>query len=554
MIGSQKRTHRIKRCSVLLLLMLLVFQAAGFAVSASDTQVLLEMNDTKIQMGVGTTMSMVLKNLKDKAEVLSFEGLEHFEIMSHSQSNATSIINGKMTKENRVDYIMMPKETGTFKLKATVKIGKDTYETNVLTVEVGEEDASLSKINEDIFLKTTVSDDSIYFGENAVITYDLYSRYQVDEYAFTEATTCDGFIAEESDSAKNGPSYLTIDGKKYVKYTVKQLILSPTQSGEFTIPAFDFQANLSTGGFFGETKPAYLKSDEVKLSVVAVPDEGKPDGYKGLVGNMALSYAYSSDTVALNEPVTLDVTLAGEGNLYTLDSIAEHLDVSDFSFYETEDDPQAYTDEEGHSVKKHYELILIPKTAQDVTIPEMTLPYFNVVTGGYDQLKIGEKTIHVTGGGVDSDNVTGIDTESHQSTEPIVVNQVDYGDYGDDMLVITLSKQKVKVGVLFLVILLGSGIGAYWFRKKTHVKNSYQKALKKINSEGALYDLLVTYMLETHHISIRSVTADSVEKALAGHEKSEKILKLIHYFEVERYQKSMSIDVLKANFESAFQN
>lgn len=552
MIGRNKIGDKIVRILIAVILIATLIPVSVFAASSTERHIYLEMADTSLQMGVGTSMSLVLENVDQNAEIVDFKGLDNFEIVSHSQSQSSSNINGQLSKAVRVDYTIMPKAVGTYNLQAVLKIAGQSYETNQLTVVVEEQDTELSEVNEDIFLKTSVSKNQLYFGESAVVTYDLYSRYQIDQYGFKEAIEADGFVIEEGESSGSGSSFIMINGKKYAKYTAKQLIISPTDIGEYTLPAYDFQANISTGNFFGESKPMYLKSDPVSFTVKALPSSNRPEPFSGLTGDFELNYDYDQTKVPYGEPLTLNVTISGQGNLYLLDSIADEMDLKDFTVYETEQSAESTSNEKSYNSTKHYEIILMPKKAGTLIIPKLALSYFNTVDQKYDQLVIDSKTIEVAAKeGDEASNDMPSRARSTMVTEPLLISQVDYGTYGDDYMVIALPKSLVKNSMIALVPFLIVIISAiYGFKKKRHRNSSYMKSLRASKDEGGLYEFFARYMQEEYKISIRSMTTDAVRIRLQGLDELDEIVGVLTYFNDGRYQQSQSLSELKEKIKS----
>lgn len=550
MIGRNNIGDKVVKTFIAFLVIATLLPVSVFAASFTENHIYLEMADTSIQMGVGTTMSLVLENVDENAEIVDFQGLDDFEILSHSQSQSSSNINGTVNKAIRVDYTIMPKAVGHYNLQAVLEIAGKRYETNQLSITVKEQDKSLSDVSEDIFLKTSISKDTLYFGESAVVTYDLYSRYQIDQYGFKEAIEADGLVIEESENSESGSSFIMINGKKYAKYTAKQLIISPTDTGVYTLPAYDFQANVSTGNFFGESKPMYLKSDPVSLTVKALPSDHKPENFSGLTGDFQLTYDYDRASLPLGDPLTLNVTISGDGNLYLLNSIADHMALEDFTVYETEKATESTTSEDGHRVTKSYEIILIPKKSGSLSIPKLALSYFNSKDQAYENLVIDEQTIDVAG--IDSqsaENNTKAVADQPAPRETLLISQVDYGTYGDDYMVFAVAKSTVKI-VLIIVFVLVSIIAVYRFKKKKIQNSPYSKMLGKTRNETELYDLFASYMKDRYNISIKSMTTEAVGKRLQALEGAKDVVGLLSYFNDERYRENQSLPELKSKMKT----
>jgi len=537
-------------------MIIVMLHATSFHINAADQEIRLEMNDTSIQMGVSTTMSLVISNPSGKAEIVDFSGLDQFAVVSRSQSSSTSIINGKSTKETAVNYTIMPKAVGTYTLQATLKIDGNEYTTNAITVHVSEMDEELSNQSEDIFIRTIPSSEEVYFGQNLIVTYELYSRYQVEDFAFKDDLSCDGFVIEQNQDLEYKPNYLTINGNKYVTYTVGQMVLTPTKTGDFTIPAYQVQANLGSGDFFGTSKPKYLKTEEVPVKVKALPTSDKPSNYKGLVGDISLTSTYSDNQVQGNDPLTLDVSVEGDGNLFVLDKITDYMNLDGFTVYETEKTPVTTISEEGYHERNDYEIILIPKQSGDITIPEADIPYFNTVTGKYDNLKIASQQISVQ---LPETSQTGQADQSPGTTsgQAIGINQINSGELPEDVL-FYVTKTQLVIFLSLLVLAFAVLITLILVRRRSvseDLKNGkYKAALKKVKSEKDIKTILADIIQDFYKMNINSATQEDVMAAIANEDQKEQVLYLLKYFDYGWRNSKESLTALKTRLKQVIDN
>ncbi len=56
---------------------------------------------------------------------------------------------------------------------------------------------------------------------------------------------------------------------------------------------------------------AYAESEPIKLDVIALPEDGKPEGYRGAIGNYKLLSSASNRSVNVGDPIELVVRIAG---------------------------------------------------------------------------------------------------------------------------------------------------------------------------------------------------------------------------------------------------
>jgi len=225
---------KVKMCFVLLIIIISVLGTYG-NVLAKNPEFRLDIDSLNLQKGAGTTLVLSLVNA-DGAQVSEITGLENFEVMSTNQSNSTQIINGDITIQRNISYVIMPKTVGQFKLQGIIKYSGNTYQTNEITVNVSEAKNLPSEEVSDLFIRTVISSDEIYLGQKVVMTYELYSRYNIEDYGFRENIEIDGFLLSDVPEDKLKAEYVYLEGNKYVKYEVRQLYLSPIKAGTFNIP------------------------------------------------------------------------------------------------------------------------------------------------------------------------------------------------------------------------------------------------------------------------------------------------------------------------------
>lgn len=527
-------------------MLLFVTLVTPITVFAEDEAVAIEMASTKLQMGVSTELSLVLQNI-DSAELVSFDGLENFEILSTNQSNTSKSVNGQSTKEAGVTYSLMPKEVGSFQLKAVIKVDGDTYETNTVKVTVTERDDSLKEIEEDIFLRTIVSNESVYFGDKVVITYELYSRYQVEGFDFTEDVVFDGFVVETSEKGDFKPTYLTIDGNQYVMYRAEQLVLNATKPGDYLVPSFQFQANIGNGSYFGSSKAMYLASDEVALKVKPLPEENRQEDFSGLVGDLTLEASYSKTVVESGDPITLDVTVSGKGNLDGFSSLSDNEAFNEFSVYETEKELEKTITEQGYEASKSYELILVPKSTGDLKIKAIEMPYFNTQTQTYEVMTIPETAIVVNGNKAES--TTTNTTGSENTKEAILIHQINYGDGDDAYLVIRVPKEGLKnlvIGIVIMgVLILGSLLLYRVHKKNNEPLRLLKRELIKAKDDKGIYEVMVKAIRQVYNAELRSLSSEEIDQVIVDPIIASELKAVVSYMEYGRYHGEERFEEMK---------
>jgi len=151
------------------------------ALAAQEPLFLLDIDTLNLQKGVSCTLVVTLANAQG-AQIVNIEGLENFDVLSQSQSTSTSYVGQDMTYQENLYITLMPKATGQFSLQAIIQFGGQSCETNALEVTIREGGAGDEEALPDLFVKTVMSHTEAYLGEKVILTYELYTRYSVENF------------------------------------------------------------------------------------------------------------------------------------------------------------------------------------------------------------------------------------------------------------------------------------------------------------------------------------------------------------------------------------
>ncbi|PNE26606.1 BatD protein [Tannerella sp. oral taxon 808] len=360
--------------------------------------------------------------------------LSAFEVLmgpSSSVSRSMQIINGQTSSSysQTFTYVLMPKKEGTFNIgPGSIKIKNANYSSNSLVIKVlppdkagsasgggrssggssggGASQGSTSVGTNELFVRMNVSNRSVYEQEGFLVTFKIYSLYDVDldDIKFPEF---EGFLAQDIDL---NPQWTleNYNGRNYRTAVFKQTILYPQRSGKITIGAGRFNAiahvrvkrsgslfdELMGGGYQDIRK--VLTTAPVTVDVKPLPS-GKPESFNGAVGGYTMKATINSNQAKTNEAVTITVTLTGNGNI----KLAKNPTVTfpnDFEVYDPKVETNIRTTTSGSSGTKTIEYIAVPRYAGDFEIPAIRFSYFDPRSGSYKTLTSEPFKLHVEKG------------------------------------------------------------------------------------------------------------------------------------------------------------
>ncbi len=381
----------------------------------------------------------------------SFEG---FAVLSGpNQSTSVQIVNGSMSQVVAVSYILQAKAEGKFTIQsATAEANGRQIQSNPLAIQVvkatsqsqqqiqqkaaeSAAEAAMSKqVQQNLFLKVSANKISVTRGEQLVATYKLYTRVSLVNYTPRKMPALTGFWSQDIDNAQQlNFTDEHINGQTFRVAAVKKVTLFPQQSGTLELDPMEADViarvmgqqrggspfdQLFGGDPFGRAQDVKLtlKSNPLKITVKALPQNGVPTEFAGAVGaGFVLDASLSSKSTKTNDPVKLKIRVSGKGNLKLLDPIKMNFPPDIETYDPTVTDNVAVT-ESGASGSRTFEYLLIPRYAGEFKIAPIRFAYYDLEKKHYNILSSQEFTLNVEKGKDDNKTVitsaAGVNKES----------------------------------------------------------------------------------------------------------------------------------------------
>lgn len=342
--------------------------------------------------------------------------LKDFRVLSGpNQSTSMQIINGVSSSSLTLSYILMPNTTGSFTISsASIQSEGQTYTTSPIKITVvkgsqkpkdeqNNSGVSNQEIAENLFIRASIDKNKVYQGEQVTVTYKLYTRLNIAaQMSVDKLPQYQGFWAEELETARNiSFGNEVIDGKQYKVGLLKRVALFPSQSGKLEVTPFELtipiqiqkkkNPNNVWDDFFGdpfgrsEVVEYPAKSNTLKVDVIPLPENNKPNSFRGAVGNFNFSASIDKQKTKTNEPITLKFDINGTGNLKLLELPPFELP-NGFEKYDPKTDEQINRSGKISGSKKA-EYLLIPRIAGAREIPAIEFSYFDPETKSYKTIK-----------------------------------------------------------------------------------------------------------------------------------------------------------------------
>lgn len=275
------------------------------------------------------------------------------------------------------------------------------------------QEATDVNLDRDLFIKVVVDKSKVYVGEQITASYKLYARLPMN-VNISKLPSLNGFWTQDFDmpGGKITPVEEVVNGQRYQVFTLKKSALFPQQTGTLELdpaeaegmarimqkskqrdPFFDdpffnsfFMDDPFADEFFGRTSykdvKVKLKSKPVKIEVMPLPVDGKPESFTNAVGNFTVSSSIDKTDISTDDVVNLKLTINGSGNIKLIEAPVLKLP-NGLTAY----DPIVVDTITGRTTtisgSKTITYSITPRTPGDYNIPSIPFTYFNSQTGKY---------------------------------------------------------------------------------------------------------------------------------------------------------------------------
>lgn len=450
-----------------------------------------------------------------------------------TSSTTMTIINGKWQHQTHHGYVfsftITPKREGRLSIPPIpLEIDGRTFKSNPLAIM-----ARAPEETDDFKLRVFLAKDSCYTGEPVLMTTTWFVADDVKNFNFTMPLLEDPRfevvpvtdqppgreslkipVGGERVVAEKGKGQL--GDREYVTLTFQHLLI-PKEPGTFTLPQATVACQIFSGyrqsgrqrpfgsfggrdlfdNFFGRGRdPLYrtlvVPANEPELTVLPLPEKGRPATFSGLVGDYRLNATAKPTEVNVGDPITLTVTLTGPYVARAeLPALERFLSPSSFKI------PEEIAPGETGPGRKIFTQTIRATNERVSEIPPLELVYFDTASGRYQSTTTEPipLDVHATRV-VTADDAVGADARPHRKIqaareglahnyegEDVLVSRSETSPWPAHWWILLLALPPL----LFLATALASGL----IRRHGHdpARKRSQRALAELRRALAVPDL-----------------------------------------------------------------
>jgi hypothetical protein len=348
-----------------------------------------------------------------------------FQVSGPQQSTSRNVqwINGKVNTVSSTTlvyyviasapgkYTIPPAQFETKKLtvsSAPVEI-EITGEAAAAPQQRTDEKGQATESGSEVSLKLILSTREVYVGQPVAATLKLYTRINLSGINDLKYPDFKGFLRDDIDTPPlRSLETETIDGVQYGTGVIQRMVLYPQEAGDIRIEPVEMTALVQqktsvSDPFFNDpffdnffsnvtTVPRTVKTQPAVIRVKPLPVP-RPADFYGAVGTFELSSSLSKTEAAVNDAVTMTVTLKGSGNL----NLAGEPIINFPRGIEKYDPKTTIKKSSSTSGTKTFEYLLIPRNTGTFDIPPVSYTVFDPDKEKYVTLRTSGYTISVSG-------------------------------------------------------------------------------------------------------------------------------------------------------------
>lgn len=371
-----------------------------------------------------------------KATGFTPPSLSSFTILAGpSVSRATSVqmTNGKISSSGTTTYtfVLSPKDPGTYQIgEASASVSGKQIHSKPQTIRVTkgpsgtaprpsakhqspQPDEEIQTIGapitqRDLSITLTPSRTKVYEQEPILLTYNVHTRLGValSNVLLTSKPDFTGLIAHEIPIKTIDTHTENRGGTTYRTGTILQQVVFPSQSGTVTIPPVTFSCTVAqrqshssdpfedffnSGGTVGIEVRRTVPSQQIQVLPLPQP---RPATFTGAVGQFTLTLAPPTSPAHARQPMQLTLKIQGSGNLQMLTApklpLPDSLKVS-----QPRQDAQLTTQPTGQTGTLTYTYTILPPSQGTLTLPSVSLTYFDPATEKYQTTATQPITIEI---------------------------------------------------------------------------------------------------------------------------------------------------------------
>lgn len=344
--------------------------------------------------GETVTLTIRSESGKDDPDLSALE--QDFQILGRSSSSQIRMVNGTTTRTHDWLIQLRPKRLGTLQIPA-IRVGQ--AQTDPITLEVRKPELAQGQLPE-AFIEFEADKRSAWLREQITVTARLYVRGDLLSGSFSEPASSHAVIEQLGDQSESQ----SLRGTHRYRVIERRYAIFAEQSGTLTLdgPVFSGEvadSNRRSQGLFGFGTPSrslYAAADPLQIEIKPPPSDAAT-WLPAQDVQLSQSISPADGPWQVGQPLTRTVTLTVFGQLHTqLPDFTPALPANTQSFTEPAQE-QTRSDGEQLIATRSYSTAIIPGAGNALTLPAVTLEWWDTASNTLRQATLPERVLKLTG-------------------------------------------------------------------------------------------------------------------------------------------------------------
>jgi hypothetical protein len=403
--------------------------------------------------------------------------LKDFVVGPTSLSTRTNIINGSINKQTTWSVKLMTRTEGQYTIPSFTVSGLSSQPIDLTVTKR----AANADNNNDIFVKTSLSSNSLYVQEAGVYTLKLYLAKELLDGSLSTPSMED---AQLTQLGKQTESYELVDGKRYLVIT-REYLIQPQKSGPYTIAAPVFQGRVQQN--YRQLEVSAIGEDQ-QIEIKPIPSDYNGAWLPSELVNLGEEWQPSDDTIEVGTPITRTITLTALGVTKEQLPDIEMPTINGIRSYPDQKENNNAVRNGRVVSQQTASYALLPQTPGTYTLPEIKLPWFNTKINRISFATLPARKITVTPSSIVVN--TPVNTEQSIDNTPVDETKADANTSAQMQTARSYTPLwLIAVAVLGYILWIGTVI-FYWFTRSNINTIEKVKPLPTPRSQPSLKKLL----------------------------------------------------------------
>lgn len=379
-----------QRVSLLLITLACLLASAVYA-NPAQAQVSAEVDYNEVQLGNAVNLLIRASGNNRISGQPNFSALEtDFDLGPLSQGTQFQMSNAGTQTIQTWTLPLYPKRAGSITIPS-IPVGQ--FFTQPITLKVTQGKVSPQQ-NNLVQLKASVSAEETWLGAPIIYTNTIYTRAELNNAQLTQPNVTNATVTSYG---KDRSYETTLNGRRW-SVIERRYLVTPKSTGTITIPSTTLTG--STGNMFRRGKSFRLNTEPLTFTVQPKPTNYPANAIWLPLDNLSLSESWSPKPLEfrVGEPVSRTISIRTEASSNLRLSNFSLPDAQGFNIYPGESASQEQNTTRGMTTLSEYSFSIIPTQTGTFTLPEITVPWFNVQTKQVEYAKLPAKTVQVKAG------------------------------------------------------------------------------------------------------------------------------------------------------------